>query len=207
MIVGRGLYRDEERRERFWNLVAQNSILEEGVPLLKPLHNEAYLGPPVRPPPPSVADIRARISYDGISSESLSASYGDMIMGLGSFYDEERVRHIAGLVDQNAVLDEENDLLRLLPDIPTVCNIRSRIPPAGISTDELVGQFGNVVGWPIIRKCRFRELLSQNTVLDQETNLLQLIPKIPTAASLRSRIPPEGILVSDLSALFGHVIG
>ena len=207
MIVGRGLYRDEERREQFWNLVAENAILEKEVPLLRPLHNEAYLGPPLRPPPPSVADIRARISYDGISSKNLSASYGDMIMGLGLFYDEERVRHIACLVDQNAFLDEENDLLRLLPDIPTACNIRSRVSPAGISIDELIGQFGNVAGWPIVRKCRFRELLSQNTVLDQETNLLKLIPKIPTAASLRSRIPPEGILVSDLFVQLAHLIG
>lgn len=178
-LVGRGMFKNAERREKFWALVARNAIIDKGTGLLKPLYPGAHVGPPLQPPPPSIEDIRARIPLsDGIPPQHLSASYGDMIVGLGLWRDDERHRQFWHSVYQEAVLDEKANLLRLLPPFPTREDFRAKIPTQGIHVSALIGRFKGAwqeelaVIWTEERKLRFGELLEKEAELNMVTGIV-----------------------------------
>jgi len=173
MIVGRGLFKDGSRRQQFWELVVQNAHYDRHTKRLSPLYNGAYQGLPSPPPLPSADDIRARISSEGIYAEHLSASYGDYIMGTGMYTDIERTKQIDSLIHANAILVRKTMLLRLAPRMPTAAELRSKIPPQGITMGDFA-RYYHSFGWSKEREQKFQQLMLENMEFEMKTKLFFL---------------------------------
>lgn len=176
MVVGRGIFEDGSRRQQFWDLVVQNANYDRQAKRLSPLYDGAFQAPTSRPPLPSADDVRARISSEGIYAEHLAASYGDLIMGTGRYPDIERVKQIENIIHANAFLIRETMVLRLAPRMPSAADLRSRIPPEGITRDECL-RIGHQVhgnGRSVERTTRFSQLILENVKYDNRTKLFFL---------------------------------
>jgi len=180
MIVGRGIFKDGSRRQQFWDLVVQNAYYNRQTKRLSPLYNGAYQGQPSPPPLPSADDIRARISSEGIYAEHLSASYGDYIMGTGMYTDIERTKQIDSLIHANAILVRKTMLLRLAPRMPTAAELRSKIPPQGITMGDFA-RYYHGIGLSKEREQVLQQLMLENMEFDMETKLFFL--KDPAAGT------------------------
>lgn len=170
MIVGRGIFKDDSRRQQFWNLVAQNAQYDRHTKRLSPLYRGAYQGPPSRPPLPSANDIRARISSGGIYAENLFASYGECIMGTGKYNDTKRLEQIHSLIHTNAVLLRDTMTFKLAPRLPTAAELRSLIPPQGLTMDDFINHY-HTLWWTQERMQILQQLLTENLEFSLETRI------------------------------------
>lgn len=177
---------------------------------------------PIRPPLPSPEDIRSRIPPQGISPSAVSASFGNMIVGRGIFRDRSRRQQFWDLVIQNANYDRKARLLSPLyngayqglpspPPLPSAGDIRARISSEGIYAEHLSASYGDyIMGTGMYtdteRTKQIDSLIHANAILVRKTMLLRLAPRMPTAAELQSKIPPQGITMGDFARYY-HSFG
>lgn len=174
--------------------------------------------PPIRPPLPSPEDIRSRIPPQGIFPREVSASFGNMIVGRGIFKDRSRREQFWELVVQNAHYDRHTKLLSPLyhgayqgspssPPLPSVDDIRARISSKGIYAEILSASYGDYImgtgmHTDIERTKQIDSLTHANANLVRETMVLELAPRMPTAAELRSQITPQGMPMDDFKRYY-----
>ena len=194
MLVGRGLFKNGQRREAFWNLVAKNAK-NDGTNLLKPLYPGAYTGPPKRPELPPQVDIMARVPRQGIEELVFEASFGRVMVGKSSVglpRDQQRRESFWRRVDEVAGYDIADDILMLRPPFPTNTQFCLAIPPQGIFVNDLIKRMkghwssNDAVISTQDRKLRFSRLLRDHADYDPETGLVMPRRQHPMASAQMS---------------------
>ncbi|KAL8822362.1 MAG: hypothetical protein Q9191_006900 [Dirinaria sp. TL-2023a] len=188
LSVYRVSYLDAERRERFIRMLDGVARYDKELDLYLPL-----------PPLPSADELESSIPPTGLSLETLLNIFGV------TFVDSKRHEDFMKLLDRFTRYEEELDLyLPLPPLLPSGDELMSRIPPDDIPLDTLLTQY-RIAYVNYHPYQAFVEILDRVAQHDVESDLYLPLPLLPSAAALRSKIPPEGISVRDIIMMYKYV--